>query len=322
MSAEHLPDLGRLAGLVTRSELLATGWTDGRIRTLVRRGVLMDAGHGCYARHCETGQATAAPSQVRLLRIAAAVVGAGANAVASHHDAAMVHGIDTLNPPVTQRVAVTRPADGRGSRSLGPGVILHPCSLPAGHVAVVRNIRVTSAARTVVDLARNIPFPAGVVCADSALHAKLATKDELHEVLAGCSRWPGIRRARAVVEFSDARSESVFESVARVVFCEQRLPPPELQIWVGGDDLVIGRVDFLWRQYRTVAEADGASKYSDPNRARLQLQRDAQLYAAGFEVVHFTWTELHLVPWQVAANIRSAFRRSASRPPDPQRPPS
>jgi very-short-patch-repair endonuclease len=81
---------------------------------------------------------------------------------------------------------------------------------------------------------------------------------------------------------------------------------------MGDDEVVIGRVDFLWRAYRTIGEADGAIKYADPSRALAQLQRDAELRAAGFEVVHFTWDEIVRVPSQVAASIRAAFRRAAA----------
>ena len=171
---------------------------------------------------------------------------------------------------------------------------------------------VTSVARTVVDLARSSSFRSGVAVADSALHDKKTTDSELRAVVAGCSRWPGIGRARRVVEFSDARSESPFESIARVAFRDGGLPPPELQVWVGGDSLgVIGRADFLWREHRTIAEADGAVKYADPDRARKQLRRDADLREAGFEVVHFTWHELATAPHQVIDSVRAAFRRAS-----------
>jgi len=60
-------------------------------------------------------------------------------------------------------------------------------------------------------------------------------------------------------------------------------------------------VDFLWRQYRTIAEADGAIKYTQPARALAQLNRDARLRAGGFAVVHFTWPEITRVPAQVVA---------------------
>lgn len=70
-----------------------------------------------------------------------------------------------------------------------------------------------------------------------------------------------------------------------------------------------GSADFLWRRYRTIGEADGAFKYETPDRARAQLDREARLRAAGYEVVHFSWPEITRVPAQVVDSIRVAFRR-------------
>ena len=114
-----------------------------------------------------------------------------------------------------------------------------------------------------------------------------------------------------MVAFADPDAESVLESISRAVFHELGLPPPELQVWVGDEDEIVGRVDFLWRQHRTIAEADGAIKYAQPTRALAQLNRDARLRAAGFAVVHFTWPEITRVPAQVVDAIRTAFRHAA-----------
>lgn len=162
-----------------------------------------------------------------------------------------------------------------------------------------------------IDLARMSPFQSGVVVADSALHTRQTSKSELQSVLTTCSRWRGSHQAGQVVEFCDARSESALESISRVAFRDYGLPQPDLQVWVGHDHdgVVIGRVDFLWRAHRTIAEADGAVKYANPSRAICQLQRDADLRQAGFEVAHFTWRQIVTTPWQVAASIRSAFER-------------
>ncbi len=176
-----------------------------------------------------------------------------------------------------------------------------------------RAVRLTSPARTVVDLARSVSFTDGVVVADSALRRKLTNRDEMREVVKFCAGWPGIAQARKVVAFSDERAESVFESIARVAFDQGGLPPPDLQAWVGKDGVVIGRADFFWPEHSTIAEADGAAKYADPQEARNQLWRDAALRAAGFEVVHFGWHELRLNPDQVVAAVRAAFARSTAR---------
>jgi hypothetical protein len=224
----------------------------------------------------------------------------------------MIHGLDLLGRHEGQPVTVTRQLGAAGSRTSRPGIRLHIAAVPLDHRTVRLGAPVTSVARTVVDLARTASFNEGVVVADSALRGKQATRADLCAVVASCDRWPGIARARQVVEFSDERAESAFESISRVAFAHGGLPAPELQVWVGANGRVIARVDFLWREYATIAEADGAVKYADPERAKLQLQRDAELREAGFEVVHFTWQDLHLNPAQVLRSIRLAFQRSVA----------
>jgi very-short-patch-repair endonuclease len=117
-----------------------------------------------------------------------------------------------------------------------------------------------------------------------------------------------------VVAFADPRAESALESISRTAFHVLGLPAPELQAWIGHDGEIVGRVDFLWREHRTIAEADGAIKYTQPARALAQLNRDARLRAAGFAVVHFTWPEITRVPGQVVTAIRAAFRQDSGTP--------
>jgi hypothetical protein len=130
-------------------------------------------------------------------------------------------------------------------------------------------------------------------------------------------------KSAAVIDFADARAESPLESIARVAFRDCGLPPPELQVWLGGTTEPIGRVDFYWRTHRIIAEVDGALKYDGPdgpNRARQQLQRDMLLREDGFEVVHFTWDQITDTPQRVAASIRAAFQRGIRNATRPARP--
>lgn len=249
----------------------------------------------------------------QLLKVAAAVAVAGPAAVVSHQAAAYLHNIDLLKKAGAVDL-ICPPEQGWRSRD---GIHRHAVSLPAGHVTVVAGLPATTAARTVVDLARTLEFRAGVVSADSALRRKLTTRAELQSVLSACAQWRGTRRAAEVIEFADGRAESPLESIARVAFRDCGLPPPELQVWLGGTAEPIGRVDFYWRRYWTVAEVDGALKYTDPHRARAQLRRDALLREDGFEVVHFTWQQITQTPQAAALSIRKAFERgprNATRP--------
>ena len=312
VSADVVPGSSRLAGIVTAGELLAAGLSWPRLRSLVRRGVLVPVGWGVYARAGPAAEAARSPKGRCALQAAAALAAVGPAAVASHHSAALIHGLDLFGRQAAA-VTVTRPPGASGSRTARPGIRLHIAALPAGQVTIRRGVPVTSVARTAVDLARTSSFRAGVTVMDSALHRGTVSETELHAVLTTCGRWPGIHRAREVVAFGDARSESVLESISRVAFRDQGLPPPVLQAWVGDPEEVIGRADFLWPAHRTIGEADGAIKYADPSRAVAQLRRDARLRQAGFEVVHFTWDEIIQEPDQVAASIRGAFRRRAAR---------
>jgi Protein of unknown function (DUF559) len=241
-------------------------------------------------------------------RVAAALLPGGALASASHESAAILHGLDLLERPPESLVTLTRPPYVRGSRASGNDLKVHAATLSPGHVTKRYGLPVTSMARTVVDLARALPFQHGVVVADSALHARKTTHDELDRVLAVCSSWRGGGRARRVVAFSDHRAESVLESCARVTFDDCGLPPPELQVDIG-DDHFIARVDFYWGQYLTIAEADGMIKYADAGRAVRQLERDQLLREAGFKVVHFTWRQLFRETDRLIARIREAFAR-------------
>ena len=296
---------------MTAAELACAGFSGEQVRVLVRNDILRPVRRGIYAKAGRARQLAGSQLGERALRVAAAVTAAGPRAVGSHHDAALLHGLALLDKPPDDVIAISRPPDSPGSRRPMPGIKLYLAGLPASHVAVVAGVPVTTVSRTVVDLARTMPFRSGVVVADSALHSGRASKPELGAVIAACERWPGVSRARQVAEFADRLSESPFESIARVAFRDGGLPPPELQVWVGDDAGQIGRVDFLWRRHGTVAEADGALKYADPERARRQLRRDARLREAGFEVVHFTWAELMTAPEQVISSIRAAFRRAA-----------
>jgi predicted transcriptional regulator of viral defense system len=309
MTDPRVPQTGRVAGIVTAAELTAAGFSDDRIRTLTKRGDLYRVDRGVYAEGEQARETLAFADGLQLLKLAAAVAVTGPGPVVSHESAAYLYSINLLATPEAA-ILTCPPQRGRNARA---GIRLHTATLPAEHITRCGRLPVTTPARTVVDLARTLSFRAGLVSADSALHRKLVTKPELTAVLAASARWRGARRAAAVIDFADGRAESPLESLARIAFKDCGLPPPELQVWLGGTDEPVGRVDFYWRKYRTIAEVDGAIKYADPDRARAQLRRDSLLRDDGFEVVHFTWQQITQTPEQVALSIRKAFRRGAGQ---------
>lgn len=291
--------------VLTSRQWAARGVPAPRLRRLVDSGELVAIRRGVYAK--ADALASRDPRRVHLVHVAAAWL--VSHDTASHESAAMLHGLDLFGRKPAETVTVTRPPDGRGSRSSRSHIKVHAAELPRGHVTTQYGLPVTTAARTAIDIARDRPFMNGVVTADSALRGRKASKTALAAVLDACKGWPGAVRAGRVIEFSDGRAESVLESCARVIFAERGLPPPQLQTEIYGLEF-IGRVDFFWPEYNTIAEADGLTKYrKTPALATDQLERDQLLREAGYKVVHFTWHQLFRQTLRVISWLKFAFAR-------------
>lgn len=158
-----------------------------------------------------------------------------------------------------------------------------------------------------------------MVAADSALHRKLTSTSGLAETLVACTGWPGAAQARRVLDFADGRAEAPSESLARILFAEQGLPAPTPQARIEDGAGLIGFVDFLFEDQRTVVEIDGKVKYqptsgSDAGRVLWrEKRREDRLREAGYEVIRLSWADIVHAPRQSAARIRAAFVRAASR---------
>jgi hypothetical protein len=288
----------------------AAGISKKKLARLVRAGELVKIRYGVYATADVVARAQEDPGLAHALQVAAVRAAGTRKAVASHHSAAHMHGLDLLGKLHTGSATVTVPSAARTGPYNRAGVIRHVAELPKAHVTKLYGVPVTTAARTVADIARTTSFREGVVVADSALRERLTSKTEIRRVLSSCERWPGISQAREVADFASPCAESVLESCARVSFRDQGLPPPELQVSIiGHTGHFIARVDFLWRSFWTIAEADGLLKYDGRDDAIAELKRDRLLREAGFEVVHFTWKELFAEPARVATRIRETFAR-------------
>ncbi len=289
----------------------AAGVTRARLTRLVQTGELVRIRHSVYVTARILARAETDPRLAHALRVAAVRATRTRKGVASHDSAAQMYGLGLLRRPAEGTVTLTMPAGTREGPFARTDVSRHVAELPGEHLAELYGIPVTTAARTVVDIARMATFMEGVVVADSALHERLTSKTELRRVLARCDRWPGAAQAGKVLDFASPLAESVLESCARVMFREQGLPAPTLQaIIIGPSGHFIARTDFCWQTYRTIAEADGLLKYASGADAIAQLKRDRLLRAADYEVVHFTWQELFGDPADVAARIRAGFDRA------------
>src|SRR5207245_11167598 len=117
-------------GVVTTAELLGAGLTEGKLQAFVRRGLLQPVSHGAYADARKAAlYIQGDPARERLIFVAAAVATAGVGAVASHQDAALVHGLALLDRPRAGVHAVTVQASQTVGRRRRAGVHLHTAAM-------------------------------------------------------------------------------------------------------------------------------------------------------------------------------------------------
>lgn len=156
---------------------------------------------------------------------------------------------------------------GEASRRSTKSVMWH--HLRGEKAMVVRGMRVSSVEQTVVDCMRWLDFPRALAIADSALRVCAKDQDWL---LACCRavdrRTHGLRQAKLVTTYADARAEGGGESIARATMVEEGFSLPTLQAEI--PDPLSGaprRVDFLWTLadgQRVLGEFDGREKYRNP----------------------------------------------------------
>jgi hypothetical protein len=141
---------------------------------------------------------------------------------------------------------------------------------------------VTSLARTVLDLARTLPYAEAVATGDAALRLGLE-RAVLEDALGRASRRPGIGAAR------------------RVVLHRLGLAPSTLQLEVRDDaGALVGRCDFGWEEHSTVGEFDGRVKYGRLLRPDQRIedvvwaekQREDAIRDLGRQMVRWTWGDL------------------------------
>ncbi len=293
------------AGIVTAEDLRRVGEDPRLLQRSAAAGALERVRRGHYVEGDRWRRAT--PAERHRIRVAAASR-LLPDDVFSHESAAAVWGIPLLGRwPDQVHVVGRRTGGGRTSREL----IRHGVDEPPDGV-VHDSVRVTSAARTIVDLARTRPFAAGVVAADHGLRTGLVTGEELASAL-GAVGGRGRRRATAVIASADRRAESVGESLSRARMLELGLELPELQVVVRDADGFVGRVDFWWERVGLVGEFDGRFKYGvdgvDGAAAEERLWneklREDRLRATGRRVSRWTWSTA-LDPRRFLAHLTAA----------------
>ena len=228
----------------------------------------------------------------------------GPKATLCHEEAARHLGIELVEDTGIRRVTVPR----NRSRVRVSGWTVVRADLRAEEIVTLDGLPMTSAARTVRDLARVLPIPRAVAAADSALRLHLVQFNAVVVPLTDASG-RGAARLRQVGALVDPLSGSVLESLLRVLLVTAGLPSPRTQYAIHNEfGRVIARVDFCWPSQHLIVEADGFAFHSDRAAYRRDRMRMNELERHGWRVLRVTWEDVLSRPTYVVALVRDCLR--------------
>jgi very-short-patch-repair endonuclease/predicted transcriptional regulator of viral defense system len=284
-------------GVVGREQLAGLGVGDVSISRRLRAGRLHQVFAGVYS----VGYRTLS----REGRWLAAVLASGEGAVLSHWSAAALW---RIRPNSRTAVDVTA---SHKSRSWD-GIRRHHKALPPDEIAVEKGIPVTTAARTIFDLAATEHQDVVEAMVRELEYRRLWSSLSLVEMVDRYRGRRGVRRVRAALEtLADApavpfrsRFEEDFTSFLRLY----DLPRPRFNDWI-----LLGarryQVDCHWPGTGQIVELDGWRAHGTRTAFQADRTRDRALSAAGYSVTRVTWHQLQDEPEAVAADLRALLTR-------------
>ena len=194
-----------------------------------------------------------------------------------------------------------------------PNLQVHQSTdLVEGHIVTINGLRVTSPARTVIDLAAVVSRRRLAQILDQSLSTKLVEISDLESLFSSLARKgkPGVRRLRALLEErvgGPIVTESVLEHRLLSLLIEAGLPKPVSQFRADWLKSVNGRIDFAYPEHRIVIEADSRRWHSSVEAFEVDRQRDNAAQLAGWVVLRFTWKMITDEPAGVVATVRRAL---------------
>lgn len=227
------------------------------LRRRTARGELVRVAHGAVV---EAVAFAAADDRARhRARVAGVLASARVDLVASHASAVALHGLPWFGD-YPERPTFLDPTRAHGQRlRFSDKIAAQGRTLST---VVLDGIVTTDLVSTAVDVALRFDRGHAVAVLDHVLSLGIDREALLAE-LAGRSTVRGASRARTMIEFADGASESVGESIGRLVMRALRLPSPVLQQEFRLDNGRSARVDFWFPDTGVVVEFDGLVKYRD-----------------------------------------------------------
>jgi very-short-patch-repair endonuclease len=287
---------GAQGGHVTRAQLIAAGTPPTTFEDWVARGHLIRVYRGVYAvGHLQSNPINAAH--------AALLAGAGRSALAGA--AAMVLWRQWKRWPNPLEIVIA------GNRRPS-GLIVHQSkTLLRRDIRVVDGLRVTSPARTLLDMAPRLTERQLTRAVNDLRLRKVLSMEALADIVGRNPRYAGAPLLRPLIETAQPEpTRSDLEDAFLKVVRDYDLPMPEINVHVAGY-----RVDALYRDYNFVVELDGWESHKTKHAFERDRRQDADILAAtGLPTVRLPYDDTRKRAAETAARLRHLFEVRRAEP--------
>jgi very-short-patch-repair endonuclease len=283
----------RQRGYVSRHQLLARGITRQAIAHRRRSGQLIDVHRGVYA----VGHVPTLPQD----RAMAAILACGPHAALSRSAAAPLWAIEKgwrMPFELTVWAGDRRPS----------GLIVHRAKLEPPDITTQLGLRVTSPARTVLDLAPTLQRPLWRVV-NELCDAGWLRIGQLVDVVTRFPRHPGAALVRAILLDGRGPSRSQVEDATRELIDAYEFPPARFNVRLSTGHTV----DVLFAAERLIVEVDSWLWHKSREAFREDRRRDRQHAGLGLQTVRLVYEDIVAAPDRTARELHRilALRRAA-----------
>ncbi len=279
----------RQNGNITRQQLYGLGLDDNAIAYRIRVGRLYRVFRGVYA----VGHLPITPQQ----SAGAAVLACGSGAALSHSSAMTLWGFWRQ---WDQPFEVTVVGDRRTK-----GVRVHrSTTLHRRDITTQLGVRVTTPARTLIDMNPRLKDKALKRQVNSALNSPWTGEDQLAETLARHPTAPGTKRIAKLIGLAGTPTRSGWEDDFPAFCAKHGLPAPVMGVPMGGYIL-----DALFVDEGVVVELDSWRFHKGKPAFETDRERDADTLARGLVTVRITEERLDERPEREARRLHAILRR-------------
>lgn len=252
----------RQADIVAAWQLVAVGWSRDAVAHAARAGSWRRMHSGVFA-------LTHSPLTRWQLWMAATLT--TPDSFLSHASGGAAH---RFRPWEGRFEVVTRPGNG-GRRRIGPLLVCRSRTLD-GDTTVIDGLRITTAERTLLDLAGHLDRKSAARAFREAIRLKTTTPDDLLH----CLRRHGQRRGTKLLHelalryraLPYARAKSNAEARAMELLHDDGVEPPLVNVRIAGEE-----ADLVWPRHRRIVEIDGPQyhRFADEDARKQRLWEDA-----------------------------------------------